>query len=136
MMKLLQVGILAIVFLAASEAVISNDSGERDCNSTTQSTLSFCAKEAHQRADSELNATYAKLVAQLKTDASKGRLKEAQRAWMHFRDKDCNYYNSGAELRAQYMSTMMYFFCLTDRTKTRTKELESFLGCTQGGCPH
>lgn len=135
-MKTFHIGILALVFLVATETAISSDNGKRNCNSTSQTTLSFCAKEAYQRADVELNAAYEKLVAQLETDASKGRLKEAQRAWMQFRDKDCNYYNSGAELRAQYMSTMMYFFCLTDRTRTRTKELESFLGCTEGGCPH
>ncbi|MBI3546091.1 MAG: DUF1311 domain-containing protein [Gammaproteobacteria bacterium] len=115
---------------------ISNGSEARDCDSTSQATLSFCAKDAYELTDVELNNTYKKLIANLKTDASKNRLKEAQRAWVLFRDKDCEYYNSGQERYAQSMATMMYYFCLTDRTKTRIKELKNFATCTQGGCPY
>lgn len=133
-MKVTYLKILSVLLLASP--AISNGSEARDCDSTSQTTLSFCAKEAFELTDVELNDTYKKLISNLKTEASKIRLKDAQRAWILYRDKDCEYYNSGQERYARSVTTMMYYFCLNDRTKTRIKELKDFATCTQGGCPY
>lgn len=114
----------------------SSNSEEIDCNSTSQRVLNLCAKNGYERSDSELNELYKFVVGKLQTDESKNRLMDAQRAWITFRDKDCAYVSAGRELTAHSITMMTYYFCLTDRTKTRIIELMKFSKCTQNGCPY
>jgi len=46
-----------------------------------------CAANAYVRADTELNATYQRLLSQLDAEAQE-KLRRAQRAWIAFRDAD------------------------------------------------
>ena len=63
--------------------------------------------------DAALNAAYRSLMSKL--DASgEARLREAQRAWIAFRDKECAFRASDAE-------------CVADLTRARTRELDAAL---------
>jgi uncharacterized protein YecT (DUF1311 family) len=93
--------------------------------------LNQCAESEYQKADKNLNVAYqAALTVSESIDEVQQRkdtrqsLIEGQRFWVKFRDKDCDaVYNlwSGGTIRG-----VMYWGCMIDRTKQRTKELESF----------
>ena len=83
--------------------------------------------------DRELNEAYRALIAALKPDdagdttdypAVRTQLVAAQRAWVSFRDADCNasrkYYEQGT------IRTAMHLGCLIERTVQRTKELKAW----------
>lgn len=65
--------------------------------------------------DEELNKTYKTLISRL-SPQDKKKLQSAQKAWLKFRDIDCEW-AFGAEK----------YDCLIDRTDNRTRELESTL---------
>lgn len=72
--------------------------------------------------DAALNAAYRGLIGEMTADQKAG-LQKAQRAWIAFRDADC---------QARYspdwgsMSTINANFCMLRRTVERTIELEEF----------
>lgn len=109
-----------------------------DCtNQVTQVDMNQCAYIEYKRADEELNRQWKLALAAAKTadretdsQTRQGRkgyvesLMAAQRAWLVFRDNHCvlNSYNAiGGS-----MEPMLYSFCLSDLTKTRTGQLKEF----------
>ena len=61
-----------------------------DCGRfTTQMDLNKCAMDNLKSADKALNEAYQALMAKQDDAASKQRLKQAQRAWIAFRDHEC-----------------------------------------------
>lgn len=107
-----------------------------DCtNQVTQVDMNQCAYIEYKRADEELNRRWKLALAAAKTadreidsQTRKGRkgyvesLMAAQRAWLVFRDNHCvlNSYNAiGGS-----MEPMLYSFCLSNLTKTRTEQLK------------
>ncbi|MBC2861407.1 DUF1311 domain-containing protein [Stappia sp. 28M-7] len=93
--------------------------------------LTYCAEKEWQAADARLNTAYsaamksmremdANLTADLKGAAEA--LKEAQRAWIPYRDKACA--AAGFLARGGSMEPMLIYSCLADMTKQRTTELE------------
>lgn len=104
-----------------------------DCASAmTQREMTECSGAELRAADAELNAVYREAVLSMKqTDAHLGgrlrgaeqALREAQRAWIVFRDKACESY--GFLARGGSMEPMLVLNCLTDLTERRTFELKS-----------
>lgn len=102
-----------------------------DCkNPQTQTEMNICAGIDYKAADVELNRQYKKTIASMKaTDANlpvelKGAekaLREAQRAWITFRDKTCEAF--GFNARGGSMESMLVGQCLADITRKRTDEL-------------
>ena len=97
----------------------------------TQTDMNICAGQDYKAADSELNITYKAAIAQMKDmDADlppelKGAektLREAQRAWIPYRDKACE--SHGFMARGGSMESMLVGSCLADLTRKRTKELK------------
>ena len=93
--------------------------------------MNICARLAYTAADAELNTAYRAAIRVMKqTDADlparlKGAekaLREAQRAWIPFRDKACNAY--GFMARGGTMESMLVGNCLADLTRKRTQELK------------
>ena len=79
-------------------------------------------------ADAALNATYKTALSQL--DASnQARLREAQRAWIAFRDKECDFRVQGGDGPARAD-------CIAELTRQRTEALGHPLDCPAGetGC--
>ncbi len=131
-------------FLAATllQVTFAQAQGEPqvDCaKAETQADMNICANKDYEAADTELNAVYKKAMAAVKdTDKELGEidanyvgavdaLKKAQRAWIDYRDGQCEL--AGFEARGGSMEPMLVSGCLADLTKKRTEELK---GLTQG----
>jgi uncharacterized protein YecT (DUF1311 family) len=106
-----------------------------DCGDGTQMEINQCEADRAGDADDRLNAAYAKVVRQLGDDAAgKAALKKAQRAWIAFRDAECDFRTSGSEQGTIYPA--FYAGCLAEVTDARTADLEDVLACEEGdpGC--
>jgi len=107
---------------------------EDKCN-LDQYNMNICTGEMHRFYDKELNRLYSIQMKHLQTETRKKYFKDAQLAWIRFRDKDCTYSvgkreDSGSIWPAAHKS------CLTERTKTRVMELQRYVACRDNGCPY
>lgn len=85
----------------------------------SQFEINRCASLEYQEADRELNSIYQRV---LEVDPNANKLKEAQRAWLTFRDKVCIY--DQALVQPGGSSAGMYYQgCLTRHTKRRIEDL-------------
>lgn len=104
----------------------------------TQSEMNACAAIDFDRADAELNAEYRRAIAHARAsdrEGSGGRiegdnrpgdeatLREAQRAWVSFRDAHCRL--EGYEARGGSMESMLYDGCRATLTRARTAQLRA-----------
>ena len=147
--------ILAMSFLFLS---IHAHAETIDCkNASDQSSLNHCADLDYQAADKKLNDTYSKLlkkvspsirmafilppwpasVATVRYQArvqGKPRLQKAERAWVVYRDAQCEFLTSSpTPYSAQ---PMIHSYCLSRLTEAQTKLLDEQLHCAEGdiGC--
>jgi uncharacterized protein YecT (DUF1311 family) len=108
---------------------------ESDCtNPPDQMTITQCAYEEWQTADAELNSVYKRATAILKDQDSRldaamrggpEALRDAQRAWITFRDKTCE--AEGFAMRGGSAEPMVVAFCLTRITRERIGHLYGML---------
>ncbi|MGJ7507112.1 lysozyme inhibitor LprI family protein [Variovorax sp. GT1P44] len=130
-MKKPQFCIAALVVLASNAAFAQADA----CKAPkTTVEINDCAQQTLARKDKELNAAYQALVKSLagtdKSDATdyegtKKLLLQAQRAWVQFRDNDCNAkytFYAGGTIRDITALT-----CKIEHTEQRTKELKDWI---------
>jgi uncharacterized protein YecT (DUF1311 family) len=82
-----------------------------------------CEGEELDRQDARLNDAYKKLTSKLSPDREKALLK-AQRAWIKFREANCDYWYDPHGGTAARMNASG---CLLTMTATRAKELEGML---------
>lgn len=124
-LMLLPLGLLAASFAAQAA----------DCaNPMDQATFNTCAAQEYSAADKRLNQVYNDYRQRL--DArQKDRLKDAQQAWLHYRDLHCKFAASSVEGGSAY--TMVFDGCLAEVTDARVKELKSLSACEEGDfdCP-
>lgn len=106
--------IAALLLLVAPAALRAQPSACMD-RARTQMDMNACAADALGRADSVLNAVYARVVAQVD---SAQLLREAQRAWIRVRDADCAL--DAAAYAGGSIRPMMEMMCLADETRRRT----------------
>lgn len=81
------------------------------------------------QADAELNANYQALIAQL-DGPDQQRLRDVQRAWIAFRDKECAFRtqgDQGGSVRARVAAD-----CVAELTRQRTEALKRQLDCPEG----
>jgi uncharacterized protein YecT (DUF1311 family) len=90
------------------------------------------AGERYRMADHALNETYQKVMAKASADGRQ-RLQAAQRAWIAFRDLDCE---ARAGSRGGSFHPAALSHCLEILTDERTKALQAELDCAEGdmGC--
>jgi uncharacterized protein YecT (DUF1311 family) len=100
-----------------------------------QREMTYCAEQGWHEADADLNAVYKDAMAKMREmdgylDASlKGAadaLKDAQRAWIPYRDKACKSY--GFQARGGTMEPMLIYGCLATMTRARIEELKDLIG--------
>jgi uncharacterized protein YecT (DUF1311 family) len=92
-----------------------------DCEARSpqnQFEINQCAYLEYLEADRELNSIYQRV---LELDPNASALREAQRAWLVFRDKVCKYDEAYAE--GGTAAGMYYQGCLTRHTKRRIEDL-------------
>ena len=128
--------LLATLLLALPAAAQKfNGTKSAACDGVTQSEMNACAQDALQQADAALNASYRRLTARLSgTPAAARSLVEAQRAWIRFRDTECDFATIGYE--GGSIRPMLTSQCLEGMTRQRTAELENHIRClsVEGGC--
>jgi uncharacterized protein YecT (DUF1311 family) len=122
----------AIVFMLAG---MTPAIARADCyDSPVQADLNACADAAFKAADAQLNAAYAAVRQRLSDDGQK-RLRDAERAWMAYRDAECMFRSSGDD--GGSAAVMVDAQCQADLTTERARYLESIRTCEDGdlSCP-
>ncbi|WP_235600653.1 lysozyme inhibitor LprI family protein [Serratia rubidaea] len=131
MMKVALLGV-ALLLTASQTAWAAQACGDK----TSQTEMNVCAAGEYKQADAQLNARYKQLQSRLKGDeAAAKRLVAAQRAWIGFRDVDCQFStgaSEGGSLHGFVLSN-----CLTEKTQARSAEFDKLLNCPEGdtSCP-
>ena len=102
-----------------------------DCSDPqVQMEMTYCAEKAWEAADGDLNYAYQiarrymkRLDEDLPDDLKGGAtvLRDAQRAWIAFRDKACE--AEGFQARGGTMEPMLIYACYERMTRVRTEEL-------------
>ncbi len=87
----------------------------------TQTEMNICANEDFERADAALNDVYGAAISGL-SPAHRTALKEAQRAWIKYRDLACQSYGLMAE--GGSMASMLVSNCLSEVTRQRIEILK------------
>jgi uncharacterized protein YecT (DUF1311 family) len=88
-MKRLVLSVLLLVILTSAVSHAASQSKQNPCwkKAVAQSELNHCAAEDSSAADAELNHVYQDLLNKTKGDTNATRkLRDAQRAWVAFRD--------------------------------------------------
>ncbi len=105
-----------------------------DCNNAlTQADMNYCAYQSYLRADEDLNLAYGLAMEAAREmdrylkdgDVPAAKLlKEAQRAWITFRDKACEV--ESTLFRGGSMQPLIHSSCLERETRNRTEALRYF----------
>jgi uncharacterized protein YecT (DUF1311 family) len=84
-------------------------------------------------ADKAMNAAYQRLMAKI-TPAGQKSLREAQRAWLSFRDQECDFETLGSADGSVH--PMVVSACKAKLTRVRTADLQTQIDCPEGdvGC--
>jgi len=103
-----------------------------DCSkAVVQYDLNMCAGANDAAADKALNEAYKTLLARQPDRKSKARLRDAERAWIVHRDKECagevGPQEGGGSIWPMEMSN-----CLEQMTAARIRELTKLRGCAAG----
>lgn len=118
--------LLLLLFLPASAVAQSVDCA----NTSIQLELNYCAEQDWQAADADLNRVYKDTMAAMKAmdqslppelRGAAETLRDAQRAWITFRDKNCNL--AGYPMRGGSAEPLLIYGCLRQMTLDRTAEL-------------
>lgn len=115
----MRIGTLIILFMASSP--LAAESSNDPCGSlATQAEMNICAGQEYQKADQQLNLVYKQVLAPLNKEQTE-KLREAQRAWIAFRDANC--IAQAFDYQGGSIYPTIYNGCLTEVTKTRIREL-------------
>lgn len=131
---LLRAGILAAALILGAPSYASAQ--DKCADATDQSTMTECAGDAFGKSDKQLNDLYRQVEKRLSDDADTRKLLgQAQRAWIKFRDAECDFQSSataGGSARP-----MVIAMCMDSLTQARVKDLQGYLKCEQGdmSCP-
>ncbi|WP_462383550.1 lysozyme inhibitor LprI family protein [Pseudomonas sp. Marseille-QA0892] len=126
-----QLSFLVIALIAPMPALADIDPCAK---AQTQMDLNACTDQAYRAADLALNQTYQTLRKRL-SENGRTKLKDAQRAWISFRDAECTFIASGME--GGSAQPMVHSSCLTNLTRERTETLAKQMDCPEGdlACP-
>lgn len=103
----------------------------QDCDKNQQ-TMNLCAQQRYEKADAALNRTYNRNLKAQPDVAAQHRLRDAQRAWISYRDKDCAV-EAGPRETSGSIWPLQYYGCLERHTMRRTMELQQ-QACGIEGC--
>ncbi|MDQ1592427.1 MAG: hypothetical protein QOG71_3054 [Pyrinomonadaceae bacterium] len=90
----------------------------------SQHELNQCAARARDKADAELNRVYRELMKDT-SGAERAKLRDAQLAWLKFRDAHCDYRSVGNKGGSIY--PMVVGFCLAKVTRERVEQLREII---------
>jgi uncharacterized protein YecT (DUF1311 family) len=131
-----------LLCLMVASIACSTDAFAVDCNNppggtdlASAQTNYQCAEKDRVAADAKLNQVYKKLTGLLKDDPEqettpKSQVVAAQRAWVAFRDAECDFRTSLNGGARQWL-IVNHSQCLTELTTERTKVLQGYLDQAQ-----
>lgn len=90
----------------------------------SQAAMNICWGKEYKAADARLNEAYKQLAAKL-NDEEKAELKNAQLAWLKYRDANCDFVAD--QYKGGSMRPMIAAICLADVTNNRATELKAQL---------
>jgi uncharacterized protein YecT (DUF1311 family) len=100
-----------------------------DCKSQDLNMMEMtqCADQRLKSTDAELNTVYAALMKKIEAPDQK-RLRDAERAWIAFRDSEC-LFRIGGEDQGGTLWPMLELQCKADMTEARVKDLREQVKC-------
>ena len=117
----LAIGML-FVFLFFVPSALGQEKKPPCSDFDTQTEMNICAGKEYKAADASLNLVYQQLVKMLEPE-EKSQLKEAQTAWIKYRDTNCVFVAD--QYKGGSIRPMIYGLCLADVTRNRTSELKT-----------
>ena len=88
--------------------------------------MKMCASEDLQKADTELNAVYKKLISARKGEKEfLRRLVAAQKAWINFKEAECSLV--ATDMLGGTGEGLIHLSCLASKTQDRVDTLNSYL---------
>ena len=115
--------LLAAALLGFLAAPSLAQAAKADCAyAATQAQMNNCAAAQYKTTDATLNQSYKQAMSQAK---NKDALKQAQRAWITYRDRHCD--AVGAQAEGGSMQPLLITSCRTLLTTARITELENLV---------
>jgi len=124
----------AIALLTGAVA-FSSYAGELCPDARSQLEINSCIAKNLEESDKDMNAAYDHILTQAKSDKARQRLKNAQRAWIKFRDASC-LFETGPREDSGTAWPSMYAGCLSKLTEKRTADLINYRHCSDSCVPH
>ncbi|MDG4883892.1 lysozyme inhibitor LprI family protein [Mesorhizobium sp. WSM4884] len=122
--------LLSAALAIAAAAMLAIPARAADCAAAkTQADLATCTAKDAASSDVALNAVYKALAGRL-SPADLERLRDAQRAWIPFRDKECAFRTQPYADGSAYSSLVET--CKAELTKARLTQLQHQLQCPEG----
>ncbi len=117
---------------------LSSPAFSQDCAPTDESQLCLNVRAGadYEAEDARLNKAYHEIMQRLSdSPEDKKLLQAAQRAWIAFRDAECDFSTNDSKDGSIY--PMLVSGCRADLTKARTEQLGAYLNCEEGdmSCP-
>lgn len=95
-------------------ALYSGHAAAAECESAnTQRDMNICFDRVRQLADEGLTRTYQNAMKMASDKATKSALRDSERAWISYRDKECEFKSSG--VRGGSVRPMIFSICLTEK---------------------
>lgn len=128
--------LVTLSLVAGAPASVAYAAAACDIPGSSQAELNDCFGKAFKESDATLNALYRQIIGRLKNDqATTKLLMTAQRAWLAFRDAECDFSSSGVAGGSAF--GMILAICLDKLTGKRIDDFKTYLKCQEGAldCP-
>jgi len=128
---------LAVAILLAVAGVSPAAAQIPDCAAAkSQADLTACADREYHKSDAALNQAYARLKAKFPDPKVQETLVAAERAWIAYRDRECEFETGGTADGT--IHPMLLALCLNEKTLVHTAEVTRQLNCQEGdpSCVH
>ncbi|MNG56827.1 hypothetical protein D3C78_185170 [compost metagenome] len=121
------------IILFASLIALNTNAGLESCkNLSKQVDLNTCASSALKESNNKFNKVYVGYLRELSPN-EQTMLKNSQRLWVQFRDKDCEFESS--PVKNGSMFTYVNSVCLIEKADKRILELSNMSDCKKGTEP-
>ena len=123
MARIALVGSMVLLAIVAGQPGGYVSAGSDPCsNAVNQRELTECVAQEYMKADAKLNDVYKSLLTSLDREHQL-KLKTAQRAWITFRDAECDL--QASEALHGSMEKQLRYTCLQEVTTARIKDLNA-----------
>ena len=114
---------LSIALMLMTVTISAQKPKPKPCDDAqSQADMNICWGNEYKKADAALNKTYQQLAAKLDDD-EKSQLKNAENAWLKYRDANCEFVAD--QYKGGSIRPMIAAICLADVTNNRTTELKN-----------